>query len=253
VKLTFLGTGTSTGIPVIGCTCNICASKDSRDMRLRTSVMIEYEDTKVVIDTGPDFRRQMLENNFSSIDAVVFTHAHKDHIAGLDDIRPINYLQKKIISVYADVSVQQALQREYPYIFSKDYPGVPLIQIHSIDENHSFEIQGKLWQPIRVMHMNMPVLGFRIEDLVYITDANYICDEELEKCKNAKVLVLNALHHQKHYSHFNLEEALEIVERIQPKRTFFTHISHHMGLIDEINSRLPVSVSLAYDGMSIEI
>ena len=253
MKITFLGTGTSQGVPIICCECAVCRSQNSKDKRLRSSILIESDNAKVVIDSGPDFRQQMLRIGIKTLDAVVFTHEHKDHIAGLDDIRPINYLQKKIISVYADVSVQQALQREYPYIFSKDYPGVPLIQIHSIDENHSFEIQGKLWQPIRVMHMNMPVLGFRIEDLVYITDANYICDEELEKCKNAKVLVLNALHHQKHYSHFNLEEALEIVERIQPKRTFFTHISHHMGLIDEINSRLPVSVSLAYDGMSIEI
>ncbi len=253
MRLTFLGTGTSTGIPVIGCECEICKSSDSRDLRLRTSVMISYDDKNIVIDTGPDFRRQMLENNYTSVDAVVFTHAHKDHIAGLDDIRPINYLQRKFIDVYAEKYVQQALHREYPYIFAKDYPGVPLINLHTIDESTPFEIKGKEWLPIRAMHMNMPVLGFRIEDVVYITDANYIDENELKKCMGAKVLVLNALHHQKHYSHFNLEEALQIVDKLQPEQTYFTHISHHMGFIDDINNTLPSNVQLAYDGLSIDI
>jgi phosphoribosyl 1,2-cyclic phosphate phosphodiesterase len=215
--------------------------------------MISYADKNIVIDTGPDFRRQMLENNFTSVDAVVFTHAHKDHIAGLDDIRPINYLQRKFIDVYAEPYVQQALHREYPYIFAKDYPGVPLINLHTIDETNAFVINEREWMPIRVMHMNMPVLGFRINNLVYITDANFIDEKELNKCRGVKVLVLNALHHQKHYSHFNLEEALKIVDILQPEQTYFTHISHHMGFIDEINETLPYNVHLAYDGLSIEL
>ncbi|HUH74601.1 MAG TPA: MBL fold metallo-hydrolase [Chitinophagales bacterium] len=253
MKVIFLGTGTSTGVPVIACKCAVCHSIDQRDHRLRSSVYIETDQTKIVIDTGPDFRIQMLSQRLTDIDAVVFTHNHKDHTGGLDDIRPINFINKKVIDVYAEEYVQNTLRMEYPYIFvDQDYPGVPQIKLHKIDDT-PFRVGDLDIIPIRVMHKNLPVLGYRIGDFTYITDANYIAPEELKKIKGSKYLVLNALRKETHYSHFSLSEALEIVDIIQPEQAFLTHISHNMGFYDEVQRSLPENVLLAYDGLSLNV
>lgn len=251
MKFTFLGTGTSQGVPVITCKCAVCQSQNSKDNRTRTSLMIQSKTTTVVIDTGPDFRSQMLRENVQDLDAVLFTHGHKDHVAGLDDIRPFNYLLNKTIDVYAEERVQQTLKREFGYAFeAQQYPGAPQIKLHTTDET-PFYIGDIPFIPIRVMHKTLPVLGFRIGDFTYITDANFIADEELEKIKGTKYLVLNALRKEIHYSHFNLEQALEIVKKIQPEHAYFTHVSHHLGLHEVVEKELPNHVHLAYDGLMI--
>lgn len=252
MKAIFLGTGTSTGIPMIGCNCEVCQSDDPRNQRTRTSFYIESHETRIVFDTGPDFRMQMLSNRLTDLDAVVFTHNHKDHTAGLDDVRPINHLRKKVVEVYAEPSVQESLRREYAYIFQeKDYPGIPQIKVNTIGVE-PFSISDINLIPIRVWHMNMPVLGFRVGDLTYITDANRIDETEFEKIQGSKILILNALRHTTHYSHFSLQEALAIVERIQPEQAFFTHISHHLGLHASVEPTLPSHVHLAYDGLTLD-
>jgi phosphoribosyl 1,2-cyclic phosphate phosphodiesterase len=251
MKFTFLGTGTSQGVPVITCTCEVCLSSDKKNNRTRTSLMIQSETTTVVIDTGPDFRFQMLREQVKDLDAVVFTHGHKDHVAGLDDIRPFNYLLGKTINVYAEERVQQILKNEFSYAFEpQDYAGAPQINLNTIDET-AFVVGDILFVPIRALHNKLPVLGFRINDFTYITDANFISDEELEKIKGSKVLVLNALRRETHYSHFNLEQAIEIVNKIKPERAYFTHISHHLGLHEKVEKELPENVFLAYDGLVI--
>jgi len=252
LKAVFLGTGTSTGVPMIGCDCEVCRSSDPRDQRTRTSFYIESNQTRIVFDTGPDFRMQMLSNRLTDIDAVVFTHNHKDHTAGLDDVRPINHLRKKVVQVYAEPKVQESLRREYAYIFfEKDYPGIPQIGMHTIGLE-PFSVGDIDLIPIRVWHMNMPVLGFRVGDLTYITDANRIEETEFEKIKGSKILILNALRHTTHYSHFSLTEALAIVERIQPEQAYFTHISHHLGLHALVEKSLPKHVHLAFDGLALD-
>ncbi|MDB5226136.1 MAG: fold metallo-hydrolase [Bacteroidota bacterium] len=253
MKFTFLGTGTSQGVPVITCTCEVCSSVDEKDHRTRTSLMIESETTTVVIDTGPDFRFQMLREKVMNLDAVVFTHGHKDHVAGLDDIRPFNYLQNKTIDVYAEENVREILKREFAYAFKSDkYHGVPQINLKTIDE-HPFTVGDIDFIPIRVMHKDLPVLGFRVNDFTYITDANFIEEKEMEKIKGTKILVLNALRKEQHYSHFNLEQALEIVNKIKPEAAYFTHISHYMGLHEVIEKQLPENVHLAYDGLKMDL
>lgn len=253
MKVIFLGTGTSTGVPLIGCSCDICRSQDVRDQRLRASVYIETRDTKIVVDTGPDFRIQMLSNHLSDVDAVLFTHNHKDHTAGLDDIRPINYLLDKKIDVYAEEYVQKTLKMEFPYIFhEQDYPGVPQIRLHTIDER-PFKVNDTQIIPIRVIHKQLPVLGFRVQDFTYITDANFVADEELEKIKGSKVFVINALRKEAHYSHFTLQEALDIIEKVQPEKAYLTHIGHNMGLFEEVQSQLPENVFLSYDGLTLDL
>jgi phosphoribosyl 1,2-cyclic phosphate phosphodiesterase len=252
LKAVFLGTGTSTGIPVIGCHCEVCRSSDLRDQRMRTSFYIESQYTKIVFDTGPDFRRQMLNNGFDDLDAVVFTHHHKDHTAGLDDVRPINYIRQKSVDVFAEPIVQESLKREYAYIFNEqEYPGVPKITLNELDLS-PVKVGDITLIPIRVWHMNLPVLGFRIGDLTYITDANRIEAAELEKVMGSKVLILNALRHQPHYSHFTLLEAMEIVNIVKPDQAYFTHISHHLGLHQQVSHQLPVGIDLAYDGLRID-
>ena len=251
MKYTFLGTGTSQGIPVITCTCEVCTSTDKKDNRTRTSLLIQSDFTTIVIDTGPDFRTQMLRENIQDLDAVVFTHGHKDHVAGLDDIRPFNYLLNKTIDVYAETSVQEVLKREFSYAFAKQqYPGAPQVLLKTID-TIPFNIDDIPFIPIRVFHKELPVLGFRVHDFTYITDANFIEDEELEKIKGSKVLVLNALRRETHYSHFNLEQAVEIVNKVKPERAYFTHISHHLGLHEVVEKELPENVFLSYDGLVI--
>ena len=254
IKVRFLGTGTSQGVPVIACDCEVCRSKDIFDNRLRSSVLVKSKKTSVVIDTGPDFRQQILRANISKIDAVVFTHEHKDHVAGLDDIRAFNFKLKKSIDVYASKRVQEALIREFPYIFVKHkYPGVPSINLKTIHKSSSFKIGDLVFQPIEVLHYKLPVLGFRVNSFVYITDANFIKDEEMVKIKGCKILVLNALRKEKHISHFTLKEAISLSKRISPNKTFLTHISHLMGTHTSVSKELPPNIELAYDNLELEI
>lgn len=251
MKITFLGTGTSQGIPLIACGCEVCNSSNPKDNRLRVSVMIEVDGKNMVIDSGPDFRQQMLRENVKTLEAVVFTHEHKDHVAGLDDVRAFNYFSGKRMDVYANEQVQVALKREFHYVFSGDnYPGIPRINVHTID-TAPFDVSGVKFIPIQVLHYQLPVLGFRVNDFTYITDANFISDEEIEKIKGTKVLVLNALRRSKHISHFTLAEALELVKKINPEKAYFTHISHQLGLHDEVSKELPSNVELAYDGLQV--
>lgn len=254
VKITFLGTGTSQGVPIISCPCEICHSKDPRDNRLRTSLWIETDDTSIVIDAGPDFRQQMLRYEVNKLDAVVFTHSHKDHIAGLDDVRAYNFFQQKPMDVYANLATQAALRREYAYIFENaQYPGVPQINLHTIDGENSFKVKNVEIIPIKVQHYQMEVLGFRVNDFTYITDANYIPDAEIAKIKGSKYLVLNALRKEKHISHYSLEEAIEVAKMIGIESTYFTHISHQLGLHEEVEKELPENIHLAYDGLEITL
>lgn len=252
LKVTFLGTGTSQGVPVIACPCSICHSDDIHDKRLRTSALVEVNGINIVIDSGPDFREQMLRANVKKLDAILFTHEHRDHIAGLDDIRAYNYVQEKPMDVYAEERVIQALKREFDYIFAeKKYPGIPQINLHDID-NKPFKVLKIKIIPIRAMHLNLPLFGFRVEDFTYITDANYILDEEKEKIKGSRYLVINGLRKEKHISHFALSEALELIEELQPLHAFITHISHQMGFHKEVQAELPPNVTLAYDGLTLE-
>jgi phosphoribosyl 1,2-cyclic phosphate phosphodiesterase len=251
LKITFLGTGTSQGVPVIGCTCEVCRSMDYRDKRLRSSVHLQVNEKSLVIDTGPDFRQQMLREQIQQLDAVLFTHGHKDHIAGLDDVRAYNFLQQMDMPVYATAHVLRQLEVEFYYAFEeKKYPGTPQLQLNEINEN-PFEIQGIPVLPLPVKHLKMPVLGFRIGDFSYITDANHVPDETYERMKGTRVLVLNALQKEKHISHFNLMEALEVAARVKADQTYLIHISHKLGTHKQIQQELPNSVALAYDGLSI--
>ncbi len=250
---TFLGTGTSQGVPLIGCNCAVCASNNKKDKRLRSSILIESNTTTLVIDTGPDFRYQMLRQNVQKLDAVIYTHEHKDHIAGLDDIRAFNYKQQQAMDVYADDNVQLALRREFAYIFAdKKYPGVPLINVHTI-HNNNFTIGDITLKPIHVMHYKLPILGFRINDFTYITDAKTVNDTEREKIKGSKVLVINALQKESHISHFTFTEAIQFAQAIGAETTYFTHISHRLGKHVDIENELPANIRLAYDGLKIEM
>ena len=253
MKITFLGTGTSQGVPVIGCQCEVCTSVNSEDKRLRTSVLIESDNTTVVIDTGPDFRQQMLRENVQKLDAVLFTHEHKDHIAGMDDVRAFNFKFKKDMPIYATDRVQEALKREFHYVFSTyQYPGIPKVQLHTIDAESNFSIGDIPFQSIELMHHKMKVLGFRINDLVYITDVNYIDDKQLQKIKGCKILIVSALRKEKHISHFTLEEAVELSQKVGAESAYLTHISHLMGDHHSVNRDLPQHIQLAYDGLSID-
>jgi len=253
LKITFLGTGTSQGVPLIGCQCRVCKSTDFRDNRLRSSVYIETDDLSFVIDTGPDFRQQMLREDIMNMDAVLFTHGHKDHTAGFDDIRAYNYIQRKDMDVYVDENVNQVLRRDFGYVFDEDkYPGVPEVSLHLFG-NNPFYIASQLIIPIKVFHYKMPVFGFRINDFAYITDANYIPPEEMDKIRGSKVVVLNALRKETHVSHFTLDEAVSIIKELNPEKAFFTHISHQLGLHSEINSQLPKGIALAFDGLKLQL
>ncbi len=253
LRFTFLGTGTSQGVPVIGCTCAVCTSDDPRDNRLRTSGMVTFQGKNVVIDTGPDFRQQMLRANVDDVAAILFTHDHNDHTAGLDDVRPLNFRHKKQMPVYATPSVQRSLMARFGYAFGENpYPGAPRLVFETISKAQNFRIVGLDIQPIEVWHGDtLPILGFRFEDITYITDCKSIQLEELEKIKGTKTLILNALHHNEHHSHLNLKEALAMIEKIQPEQTFLTHISHSMGQYEDVQKILPQNVALAYDGLVI--
>lgn len=254
MEIKFLGTGTSQGVPVIGCHCNVCTSTNVKDKRLRTSIHLNINQRSIVIDTGPDFRMQMLRAQIERLDAVLFTHEHKDHTAGLDDIRPFYFLQEKDIPLYATQQVQKRLKNAYEYMFyGEKYPGVPEVDLQTID-NQPFRIFGIQFIPILVWHYQLPVLGFRIGDFTYITDASYIPPEEIQKIKGSKVLVLNALRKEEHISHFNLQEAIQQIHAIKPEKAYLTHISHQLGAHDEVEEQdLPDHVHLAYDGLNIEM
>jgi len=253
LKITFLGTGTSQGVPVIACTCEVCTSLDFRNKRLRTSIHLDIDGNSIVIDTGPDFRQQMLRENIMKLDAVIFTHAHRDHTSGLDDVRPFNFKQNIDMPVFAVQRVIEQLEAEFAYIFvNKGYLGLPRIETHEITEL-PFNVHGTTVTPLPVMHMKLPVFGYRFGNFSYITDANFISDSTLELLQGTEVLVLNALQREKHLSHFNLEEALAMVDKIKPKKTYLTHISHKLGLHSDVEEELPPSVQLAYDGLQLTL
>jgi len=251
--VTFLGTGTSQGIPVIGCECAVCTSLDFRDKRLRTSIHLEVDKTSLVVDTGPDFRAQMLRERITHLDAVLFTHEHKDHTAGLDDVRSFNFKQQYDMPVFGRKQVLDQLQQEFAYIFAaKKYPGVPRVNLNEI-KNRPFEFNGVHIQPIDVLHYKLPVFGFRIKDFTYITDVNYISDKEKEKIKGSKVLVLSALQKEDHISHFNLSQAIDLVNELEIPQAYFIHMSHRLGKHADIEKELPDHIELAHDGLKIAL
>ncbi len=253
MRITFLGTGTSQGVPIIACPCEVCQSSDPRDKRLRSSIHIQTRDTSLVIDSGPDFRQQMLRAKVLTLDGLIFTHGHKDHTAGFDDIRAFNYVQQRDMEVYCDERVEWVLKKDYDYVFAAEkYPGVPQANLHIID-NNAFEVNGVKILPIEVLHYKLPVFGFRIGDFTYITDANHISDTEKEKIKGSKVLVLNALRRKEHISHFTLDQAIELARELNCHQTYFTHISHQLGKHQEVIKELPENINLAYDELTIEL
>lgn len=262
-SITFLGTGTSTGVPMIGCHCSVCSSKDPRDKRLRTSAFIEYEGFKILIDCGPDFRQQALNNGITDIDAILLTHQHKDHTGGLDDVRALNYLCKKPASIYCEERVLESLKKEFYYAFAENpYPGAPKFDIHIID-NQPFKIvkgdKSITVTPIRAMHYKLPVLAYRLGPLCYLTDANFIPDEEYKKLHGLEVFTISSVRRKKHISHFTLSEALEVIDKVRAKKSFITHFSHQtaddekgiQGTYKALLKELPQGVKPAYDGLKV--
>ena len=273
MKLTFLGTGTSQGVPVIACRCNVCRSSDERDTRLRTSALLQADNNNILFDIGPDFRQQMLRHHVDHLDAILITHAHRDHVGGLDDIRSFNYVQHSKMDVYLNSEAKTALLRDYKYIFDyHQYPGLPEAELHQVD-NSQFSILLPASQalstaekksnpaknsqlevvPICAMHKDLPILGYRIRNFAYITDANYIAPSEMEKLKGVDVMVINALRKEKHFSHYSLPEALEVISQVKPREAYLTHISHELGLHAVVERELPAGVYLAYDNLIINI
>jgi len=255
MKLTFLGTGTSSGVPMIGCTCPVCRSLDFRDQRLRVAVHLAVAGRSLVVDTGPDFRQQMLRAHITRLDGILFTHEHKDHTAGLDDVRAFNFRQQQEMPVFAEPRVIEQLKREYAYVFAEHkYPGVPQVGLHPItDDQQPFDVLGLAVQPLRALHHKLPVLGFRLGGLAYLTDANFLADSTLEQMRGADTIVLNALRHEPHLSHFSLSEAVAILEELKPRRAYLTHISHQLGRHREVEATLPPWIRLAYDGLAVEV
>ena len=250
MKVTFLGTGTSQGIPVIACDCEVCVSQNKHDKRLRVSVLIEEQEKTLVIDAGPDFRYQMLRAGVRQLDALLFTHEHKDHVAGLDDIRAFNFKQQSEIDVYADLRVQSALKKEFHYIFSEaKYPGIPRLKLHEIRADKLFTAAGIEIIPISVLHYKLPVFGYRVGDFTYITDAKTIDAENVAKIRGSKIVVINALQKDNHVSHLTLDEAIDLAQEIGAEQTYLTHISHRLGSHEEVSKELPSGIALAYDGL----
>lgn len=248
MKITFLGTGTSQGVPVIGCNCEVCKSEDPRDNRLRTSLLITIDNKNILIDAGPDFRMQMLQANVSDLSGILITHEHKDHVGGLDDVRALNYIQHRPMDIYCERRVGDALRNEYSYVFAKHkYPGIPQFNLKEI-ELDPFKLDGIEIIPIRAFHHKLPVLGFRIEDLCYLTDINFIPEEEKSKIIGSKYIIIDALRKQKHISHFSLSEAIKTINEFSPRKSFLIHMSHKMGLHAEVSKELPQNIELAYDG-----
>ena len=250
MKIIALGTGTSQGVPVIGCTCEVCTSTDPRDKRYRTSVYIEVDNKKILIDIGPDFRSQFLANNLTDVDAILITHEHTDHIIGLDDIRAINYVQQKSIPIYGELRVLNALRERFSYAFGSEHYGKPMIELHEISTD-PFYLFGNRIEPLRIMHGRLPILGYKIGDFGYVTDANAIEQEVIDRLKNIKVLIINALRHEEHYSHFTLKECLDVIREINPQKAYITHVSHQMGKTENWSKELPDNVFPLYDGLEL--
>ena len=253
MQLSFLGTGTSQGIPVITCRCGVCTSSDPRDKRLRSSILVETGGKTIIIDTGPDFRQQMLRSGVQNLDAVLYTHGHRDHIAGLDDIRAFNFVTRRPMDIYAEERVIRALQNEFPYVFAeRRYPGIPRVNVQVIGTS-PFTVNSIGIIPVRALHYRLPVLGFRIGSMAYVTDANHIPEEEMLKLEGLKVLVICALRQKEHISHYNLDQALAVIRRVRPQSAYLTHIGHQMGLHEEVDNGLPGGVHLAYDELVLSI
>lgn len=253
MKVTFLGTGTSQGVPILCCECVVCRSANPKDNRLRSSILVQSSQANIVIDSGPDFRQQLLRKGLKTLDAVVFTHEHKDHIAGLDEVKAFNFFNKVRMPVYATERVQQALKREFAYIFADEkYPGIPEVDLYTV-RDEPFTIREITFTPIEVMHYRLPVKAYRIKDFTYITDANFISKEEMEKIKGSKIIVINALRREEHISHYTLDEAVNLLKTLKPEKAYLTHISHQMGLHDTVSKELPDFIEIAYDGLEIEI
>lgn len=250
--ITFLGTGTSQGIPVVACSCSVCKNAQKKDHRLRTSALVEVDDLVISIDAGPDFRQQMLRENVLKLDAILITHSHRDHIAGLDDVRSFNYLSKKPTDIYVASHDQKEIKREFSYAFDNNYPGLPRFNIITIGDK-DFYIKNTKITPVSVLHYNAEVFGFRIGDFAYVTDTNYIPASSLAKLEGCKVLVINALRRKKHASHYNLEEVLKVIDFLKPESAYLTHIGHMMGFHKELEKELPKGVKAAYDGLKIEL
>lgn len=254
MKIYFLGTGTSQGIPVIGSNHPVCQSTDSKDKRLRVSVWVSWDDFSCIIDCGPDFRQQMLVSKCPKVDAILFTHEHSDHTAGIDDIRPFNFMQGNI-PIYGHKRVLDNLKKRFDYVFETEnrYPGAPSVDAIEVVNNQNFVLGSKIIVPVNVWHGNLQVFGYRIDDFAYLTDVKTIEINEIEKLKNLKVLVINALRDEEHHSHFNLQEALDFITLVQPEKAYLTHISHHFGFHEEVQKRLPKNVFLAYDNLEIQL
>jgi phosphoribosyl 1,2-cyclic phosphate phosphodiesterase len=252
LKIYFLGTGTSQGIPVIGSQHPVCKSTDTKDKRLRVSVWITWDDFSCIIDCGPDFRQQMLVSQCPKVDAILFTHEHSDHTAGIDDIRPFNFMQGNI-PIYGHKRVLDNLKKRFDYVFATEnrYPGAPSVDAIEVVNNQNFVLGNKMIIPVNVWHGNLQVFGYRIDDFAYLTDVKTIETFEIEKLKNLKVLVINALREEEHHSHFNLQEALDFITLVQPEKAYLTHISHHFGFHEDVQKRLPENVFLAYDNLEI--
>ncbi|MBL7797105.1 MAG: MBL fold metallo-hydrolase [Saprospiraceae bacterium] len=252
MKITLLGTGTSQGVPVIGCECRVCMSDDQRDQRLRTAALIEHNGTNILVDAGPDLRQQMLRARVHHLDAILLTHEHNDHVIGLDDIRPFNFRSGHPMAVYAQARVAADVRKRFEYVFGDPIPGLPRIELHTMDENSRLNLKGVEVQAVGIQHGRLPILGFRFGDLTYLTDVKTLLPEELAKVTGTRFLVISALHHRPHPTHQTLEEALALIARIEPEHTWIIHVSHEMGLAAEVQPLLPPGVSLGYDGQEIE-
>lgn len=253
MRVRLLGTGTSQGIPIIGCHCPVCTSTDERDHRLRTSALVEVDGVNILIDAGPDLRQQLLRCGVTRLDALLLTHEHKDHTGGIDDVRPINFLMKQPLNIYGQPRVMKAIRNDYSYAFGPDqYPGVPQLVLNPL-QPEPFEVKGVEVIPVKVRHMTLPIFGYRIRNFGYITDASFISETEKKKLKGVKVLVINALRRELHYSHFNLEQALAIIDEIKPERAYLTHVSHRLGKYVDVSQELPQNVFLGIDNQVIEV
>lgn len=255
IKVTLLGTGTSQGIPVIGCQCPVCQSTDPKDKRLRTAALLQANGKQLAIDCGPDFREQMLRAKVQDLDAILLTHQHNDHIIGLDDVRPFNFMNQTDMPVYCTQAVEEELKQRFSYIFATEnrYPGAPMVHLHRIHKEAPFQAAGLPIQGVKVWHGKMPVMGFRIGRFAYITDVREIPEEERPKLRGLHTLVLSALHRKPHHSHLTLEQALELIQELQPQQAYLTHISHRMGKHADVMRELPRGVELGYDGLTFSV
>lgn len=253
LKITFLGTGTSSGVPMIACNCEVCTSTDPKDKRLRSSILVESSTTSIVVDTTPDFRTQMLREHVTKLDAILFTHPHKDHVAGMDDIRAFTYFQNKAMDIYANELTQEALHRDFFYIFAQDkFPGIASVNMHTVT-HEPFMVGDISITPIWVLHLKMPVVGYRFGNITYITDANKIVEAEKDKIRGSEILIINALRKKSHISHFTLQEAIDLSKELQIPQTYITHISHQMGKHADVSVELPPNVHFGYDGLQLKV